>query len=448
MAESGTSLLNNKLQTVRIAVEFQLQQFLCSTRRLALVPESVLSGLVHSGTGLDGLGNGLLGRVNQTKRLISAVGHQRCLDDGGVSLGDLSNRVAERSKNSSLADLDAGCAAHTDILAIARAILDNQTGIRNSGLNGRANRLINEDPVNTVVEQGQHPVNEFLTQIGVGFDCPVNIDLAQELLHNSNDRANIRHRRKWHKSLADERNTQRVYTLVVEQELHVGGGQPVGGVLVTVECGLDHVCLFLLQLDDPGLDTILDDQLDDSNWTVLSDSVDSVCGLAGVQCRVPPTVQNEHLVGLHQTNVTDRTLELLVVPVERVHILGDTDPAELVVALGLDRLLGLVVTELADNCACLGNTLGQVFVSLQNQVRMVCKLSHSGDQSENIGIIVKNNTLSHIVVELTFRVRVQRLIKVFLLRVEEITTDLHNLWWQSQIVGSLDLGSSKHDLAQ
>ncbi|KAH3682349.1 hypothetical protein WICPIJ_006688 [Wickerhamomyces pijperi] len=79
---------------------------------------------------------------------------------------------------------------------------------------------------------------------------------------------------------------------------------------------------------------------------------------------------------------------------------------------------------------------------------MVCKLSHSCDQGENVGIVVQHDTFRHILVEFSLGIRVQTLVQILLLLVEKVSSDLFDTRWQPQVVCSFHLSTSQHNITE
>lgn len=95
----------------------------------------------------------------------------------------------------------------------------------------------------------------------------------------------------------------------------------------------------------------------------------------------------------------------------------------------------------------------------QNKIRMVCHLTHAGDERKDIGVVVlyqyvseykysrrkktyQNHSLCDIVIEPTLSVAVNGIIEVHLFLTELIASNFNDLWRQPQILFTLRLSAS------
>jgi hypothetical protein len=66
----------------------------------------------------------------------------------------------------------------------------------------------------------------------------------------------------------------------------------------------------------------------------------------------------------------------------------------------------------------------------ENQIWVVCHLSHLHDEAENIGIVVKHHTLTDIGIELALGIGHDALREVAFHLTEELVVDNHIFWWE------------------
>jgi hypothetical protein len=93
-----------------------------------------------------------------------------------------------------------------------------------------------------------------------------------------------------------------------EQELHILWGQTLHCRIVSVDSGVDHVCLLLLEQHHTRLDRILNAQSSDRARASLSDTMATISTLPLCR-RIPPRIHNKDLRSLREVECDTTSLE-------------------------------------------------------------------------------------------------------------------------------------------
>ena len=102
-----------------------------------------------------------------------------------------------------------------------------------------------------------------------------------------------------------------------------------------------------------------------------------------------------------------------------MQVVPGTLAAEVVFARRSDSLLSRIITDTA-----VQDILATFTVLLQNQIRMICHLAHLHDKTEDIGIVVEENTLSNVCLELPGTAVHNAASEVILFLAEELTVNI------------------------
>lgn len=108
----------------------------------------------------------------------------------------------------------------------------------------------------------------------------------------------------------------------------------------------------------------------------------------------------------------------------RVQVVPSTLAAEVVLARRSDSLLSRIITDTA-----IQDILATLTVLLQNQIGMICDLTHLHDKTEDVGIVVEENTLSNICLELSGTAVHDAASEVILFLAKELTVNIDLLRW-------------------
>lgn len=76
---------------------------------------------------------------------------------------------------------------------------------------------------------------------------------------------------------------------------------------------------------------------------------------------------------------------------------------------------------------------------------MICHLTHTSDQAEDVGVVVQDNTGGDVGVELAFAITVDTFVQVKFFFVEVVATDSDESGREPQVVGPLDFCTAEHD---
>jgi hypothetical protein len=109
----------------------------------------------------------------------------------------------------------------------------------------------------------------------------------------------------------------------------------------------------------------------------------------------------------------------------RVKIVLSTLAAEVMTACRSDGFLGGLITDAADE-----NILTTFAILLQDQVRMICNLSHLHNKTENVGVVVEQDTLCYVRLELAGTVVHDTASEVILFLSKELTINAYFLGWK------------------
>ena len=125
---------------------------------------------------------------------------------------------------------------------------------------------------------------------------------------------------------------------------------------------------------------------------------------------------------------------------ERSNIVFSTSATEFVVAARANWFFGCLVADAADE-----DILTACGVLFEDEIRVVCYLTHLHDQAKDVGVIVEHNTTADIGVECSSHVGHDAGGEVPLDLAEELIVDDNFLWWELHRCCVVSLHASKHD---
>jgi hypothetical protein len=102
-----------------------------------------------------------------------------------------------------------------------------------------------------------------------------------------------------------------------------------------------------------------------------------------------------------------------------VQVVPSTLAAEVVFARRSDSFLCRIITDTA-----VQYILAALTVLLQDQIGMICDLTHLHDKTKDVGIVVEKNTLSNVCLELSSTAVHDTASKVILFLAEELTINI------------------------
>lgn len=75
---------------------------------------------------------------------------------------------------------------------------------------------------------------------------------------------------------------------------------------------------------------------------------------------------------------------------------------------------------------------------------MIGQLTHASEEGEDVAIIVEHRSLIEVSREFAGGIGIERLVEIFFLLVEQITSYLDRTRWQSHIVRAFEFGTTQH----
>lgn len=149
--------------------------------------------------------------------------------------------------------------------------------------------------------------------------------------------------------------------------------------------------------------------------------------------------------GLFQINrESDMALwavDMLAVVLERLDIVLGTLATEFMPALRPDGIFCGVITDAAHS-----DVEPRLRLFLQNEIGMVRNLAHLHDQSEDVGIVVQHDTVAHVGIEFSGRVRHDTTGEILFDLAEKFIVQRDTFRWKLHRLGMLVLHAAEHDM--